>query len=126
MKSAEQLAGNDLSLVFDAGGRLWRFRPATSARDPQPVAFVADGALVIAVRLPGARPGDVDVHVSGDVLEIRGKATRTTDLVLDIGLPRRVDLDELETAHNHEVFEVRVPAAATVETPSVEPVAVAV
>ena len=38
MKTPDQLAQHDLSLMFDKSGRLWRFRPTHSVhgRQPQP------------------------------------------------------------------------------------------
>ena len=113
---------HDLSLMFDPGGRLWRFRPAASAHGRQPVqAEMAGTDLVLTVAVPEVQPGDIDVHVRGDVLEIRGITPATSQLACDVGLPLRVDTHTIETVYDEGVFEVRLPTRKAVETPSVEP-----
>ena len=120
MKSVAWLMRHDLSLTFDEGGNLWRFRPRASAHGTQPVHARMDGAdIVVAVEVAGVRPGDMDVHVRGDVLEIRGIAAATSSVASDVGLPVRVDLHSLETAYDDGVFEVRVPTGATIERSTV-------
>jgi HSP20 family molecular chaperone IbpA len=131
MKSTAWLVGHDLSLMFDSNGRLWRFRPTASAPGPQPVAAVADGAIVVGVQVPGIQPGDLDVRIVGDVLEIRGKNAVTSDLSWDVGLPVAVELDDIETAYGEDEFTVRLPMTPAVqspaiETPAIEPIPVAV
>jgi HSP20 family molecular chaperone IbpA len=121
MKSTDWILKHDLSLMFDAGGRLWRFRPNTSAHGTQPVEAHMDGTdLVVAAALTGIRPGDVDVQVNGDVLEIRGITPTAGTLACDVGLPMHADMNTIETAYSDGAFEVRVPTRALVETPAVE------
>jgi HSP20 family molecular chaperone IbpA len=126
MKSTEWFAAHDLSLAFDGSGRLWRFRPATSAPGSQPAAVLADGAIVVSMQMPGIEPGDLDVSVRDDVLEIRGKNSVTSHLSWDVGLPVPVELDSIETAYRDDEFEVRLPMTAAAEAPSIEPIRVAV
>jgi HSP20 family molecular chaperone IbpA len=131
MKSTAWLAGHDLSLTFDRKGRLWQFRSARSARGPQPVASVADGSIEVSVQVPGIQPGDLDVRIRGDVLEIRGKNAVTSHLSWDVGLPVAVELDSIETAYGEDEFGVRLPMTPAVEspaieTPAIEPIPVAV
>ena len=126
MKSTAWVAEHDLSLLFDDTGRLWRFRPAKSAPGPQPVATVDDGAIVVSVQVPGIEPGDLDVSIRGDVLEISGKNVVTSRLSWGVGLPVPVELDSIETAYSEDEFEVRLPLKAATETPSLEPIKVAV
>ena len=125
MKSTDWILKHDLSLMFDAGGRLWRFRPETSAHGVQPVEANADGTdLVITVTVPGLKPGDIDVQAHGDVLKLRGIAPTAATLACDIGLPVRADMNTIETAYADDTFEVRVPTRTVVETPAIETPAV--
>ena len=95
------LIENDLSLTFDNRGRLWKFRPTHSRHGAQPVdARLTGTAIVITVTVPGLESGDVDLHATDNVLQIRGRADRTIDLACDVALPRKVDLDVLETAYS--------------------------
>jgi len=68
MRSQDWLIERDVRRSLHKTGRLWQSRP------------------------------DVDLRARGDVLEIRGKADRTMDLVCDVGLPMAFGLDQLETA----------------------------
>jgi HSP20 family molecular chaperone IbpA len=132
MKSTDWILKHDLSLMFDAGGRLWRFRPETSAHGVQPVEANTDGTdLVITVTVPGIKPGDIDVQAHGDVLELRGIAPTAGTLACAVGLPLRADMNTIETAYADGTFEVRVPIRTAIEmpavaAPAVERIAVAV
>jgi HSP20 family molecular chaperone IbpA len=109
MKSQDWLIEHDLSLTFDKSGRLWKFRPSTSRHGLQPVdAAMVDGKIVIAVTVPGIKSGDVDLHVDGDTLQIRGKSDRTMDLACDVALPMRFGLDQLETSYVDEALAIKV------------------
>jgi HSP20-like domain found in ArsA len=127
MKSQDMLAEHDLNLTFDRGGRLWKFRPTTSRHGLQPVdAGIVDNAIVIAVTVPGIESGDVDLHVDGDVLQIRGKTDRTMDLACDVGLPMSFGLDQLETAYADEALAIRVLPPTKARKTTHEPIRVAV
>jgi HSP20 family molecular chaperone IbpA len=127
MKSTAWLARHDLNLTFDPRGRLWRFRPTSSVHGKQPVDAHMDGPdIVVTAEVPGVQPGDIDVQILGDVLQIRGIAARTGTLASDVGLPAHVDMHTIETTYSDGVFEVRVPTRTAVETPSVAPALVAV
>ena len=63
---------------------------------------------MITVTVPGIESGDVDLHVNGDVLQIRGKTDRTMDLACDVGLPMAFGLDQLETAYADEALAIKV------------------
>ena len=109
MKSHYALTEHDLSLTFDANGRLWKFRPADATHGHQPVgARIVDDTIVVTVDVPGIAPGDVDLHVKGHVLEIRGKTDRTMDLACDVALPMAFGLDQLETVYADEALAIRV------------------
>jgi HSP20 family molecular chaperone IbpA len=126
MKSQEWLSEHDLSLTFDASGRLWQFRPAHSAHGRQPVeAGIVDSTIVVTVSAPGIESGDVDLRVKGDVLEIRGKTDRTMDLACDVGLPMAFGLDQLKTAYADDALAITVLPPARARKTSVETVKVA-
>ncbi len=117
----------DLSLTFDNTGRLWKFRPTHGRHGAQPVdARLTGAAIVITVTVPGLESGDVDLRAADSVLQIRGRADRTIDLACDVALPRKVDLDVLETAYSGGVLEIRVPLVAPRAESAIESVAVAV
>jgi HSP20 family molecular chaperone IbpA len=124
------LTENDLTLTFDRGGRLWKFRPTQSRHGHQPVdATLTGNAIAITVTVPCLQAGEVDLSAEGRVLKIRGKADRTMDLACDVALPRTVDLEVLETACADDVLEIRVPLIAPVKAeaaPALETLAVAV
>jgi HSP20 family molecular chaperone IbpA len=46
------------------------------------------------------------------VLHVRGRSDETMHLAADVALPRRVDLDVLETAYTDGVLEISVPLVA--------------
>lgn len=128
MKSTTWIMEHDLSLTFDPQGRLWRFR-ATAEHGTQPVDASMDGSdLVISVTVPNIQPGEIDIQVRGDVLEIRGTAAGTKALICNVGLPLAPEMHTLETSYRDGAFDVRVPlapATVTVQAPAVaEPVAV--
>ena len=127
MKSVEWIAEHDLSLMIDPSGRLWSFRRPASAHGRQPVNARMDGVdLVIAVQAPGARAGDVDVQVHGDLLQIRGITADFSALAYSVGLPRSAKLQDVETTYGEDVFEVLVPGRAPVAAPAPERTPVAV
>ena len=126
MKTPDQLAQHDLSLMFDKSGRLWRFRPTHSAHGRQPVdAAIVDSMLVVTVTVPGLKAGDVDFRAKGDVLEIRGKTDDTMGLAADIGLPMSFGLDQLETAYAGEALSIKVLPPSRARTTITETVKVA-
>ena len=116
MKSHHALTEHDLSLTFDGNGRLWKFRPADAAHGHQPVdARIIDDTIVVTVDVPDMAPGDVDLHVKGHVLQIRGKTDRTMDLACDVALPMAFGLDQLETVYADKALAISVlpPARKT-------------
>ena len=128
MKTRDQLTQHDLSLTFDRNGRMWKFRPSNAVHGHQPVdARLTPEAILITVTVPGLKSGDVDLSATDEVLHVRGRSDDTMHLACDVGMPRRVDLDVLETAYAGDVLEIRVPLIAprSVE-PARETIAVAV
>lgn len=126
MISTEKLAEHDLTITFDGSGRMWKFRPTRGSHGAQPVdARLTSGAIVLSVTVPGLQCGDVDLSATGEVLHVRGRSDQTMHLAADVAMPRRVDLDVLETAYADGVLEVRVPLIAPRRESTVEHIAVA-
>jgi HSP20 family molecular chaperone IbpA len=104
---------NDLNLTFDQTGRLWKFRPTTSAHGAQPVdAHLTPEGIVLTVQIDGLESGDVDLCAKGEKLEIRGRSDRTMQLACDVGMPARVVLSAIRTDYTNGVLFVTVPPAA--------------
>jgi HSP20 family molecular chaperone IbpA len=113
MMTTEKLTQHDLSITFDGSGRMWKFRPSNGVHGHQPVdARLTPRAIVLSVTVPGLQCGDVDLSATGEVLHVRGRSDETMHLAADVAMPRRVDLDVLETAYSHGVLEIRVPLIA--------------
>ena len=126
MMTTEKLTQHDLSITFDGNGRMWKFRPSNSAHGHQPVeARLEAGAIVLSVTVPGLQCGDVDLSATGEVLHVRGRSDETMHLAADIAMPRRVDLDVLETAYTDGVLDIRVPLIAPRKESTIESIAVA-
>lgn len=103
------------------GGRFDRIRGM-----PLDLRDEGDQYVVTAV-LPGIRPEDIEVRVSGNRLEIRGEMREETEREVghwllrerDIGrverietLPGRVDAEQASTHYEHGVLTVRLPKVA--------------
>ena len=126
MQDKDWLTEHDLSLTFDKSGRLWKFRPQAATHGHQPVdAHITDDVIEITVTVPGIASGDVDLHVNGDVLAIRGKTDRTMDLACDVGLPMAFGLEQLETNYAGETLAIRVLPPAKARKAVIETVQVA-
>jgi len=127
MKSHDWLSEHDLSLAFAPDGRMWKFRPAHPVHGYQPVdAGIADGTIVVTVTLAAILPGDVDLCVEDNVLQIRGQSDRTLDLACDVGLPKAFRLDQLETTYADDTLAIRVLPSARSRKASIERIPAAV
>jgi HSP20 family molecular chaperone IbpA len=121
MKSQAWMTDHDLSLTFDRTGRLWKFRPTTSAHGAQPVdAHLTDEGIILTVKIDGLESGDVDLCANGDVLEIRGRADRTMRLACDVGMPAPVAMRTVETEYTQGVLFITVPPTPAAEADHVD------
>ena len=126
MMTTEKLTEHDLSITFDGNGRMWKFRPSNAAHGHQPVdAHLTAEAIVLTVTVPGLQCGDVDLSATDEVLHVRGRSDETMHLAADVAMPRRVDLDVLETAYTDGVLDIRVPLIAPRKESTIESIAVA-
>ena len=106
---------------------MWKFRPSNGRPRPQPaIVRLAAQAIASRVTVPGLQCGDVDLSATDDVLHVRGRSDETMHLAADVAMPRRVDLDVLETAYTDGVLEISVPLIAPRKAESaIEHIAVA-
>ncbi len=127
MKSHDWLSEHDLSLAFAPDGRMWKFRPTRPARGYRRVdAGIVDGTVVVTVTVTAIKPGDVDLSVEDNVLQIRGRSDRVMDLACDVGLPKAFHLDQLETEYADDTLAIRVLPSAKARRTTVGSVPVAV
>jgi len=111
MEFTEQITQQDLTLRFDGRGRLWKFRPANT-QDPTIVdAHLIDNEIVVAAAIPGVQPGDVDVQIEGNVLEMTGRAAMNGAVAHKVGLPGRMDLNKVQTVYKDGALEVHLLTA---------------
>jgi HSP20 family protein len=59
--------------------------------------------IIASVNLPGLRRGDIDVTVSNDMLNIRGKVNK------DIALPPGINPDKIKARYHNGILELRLP-----------------
>lgn len=110
-------------------GRLFEsIDPFTSLRTyrsyPPINVYDAGDRYILYVRLPGARPEEIDLTMSGDALTLRGERTKTEGTPEDnyrrqerpmgrwsrtITLPDRVDGDQVEASFALGILKVTIP-----------------
>ena len=59
--------------------------------------------IIASVNLPGLQRGDLDITVSNDMLNIRGKVNK------DIALPPGINPDKIKASYHNGVLELRLP-----------------
>jgi len=96
--------------LFDTLPVSWerRFQPSVDA-------FRNDKDLVLTLELPGVEPGDIEVNVTGDRLEIRGKRKRHSEEVQferTFTLPERAKPEDVKASYAHGVLEITIPSAS--------------
>ncbi len=94
-----------------------------------------DDSLVVKAALPGVRPDEVDIFVTGDVLTIKGETKNEEETKGDnyrrrelrygafarsVPLPTRVDHDEAEATFENGVLTVTMPKAEEVKAKSIK------
>jgi len=123
--------------VFDHGfGRPWpllRWEPA-EAQLPIDL-YETDDAVAVTASLPGVKPDDVQVSVTGNTLTIRGETKTATEenggnyyrqerrsgaFQRVITLPVRVEADKAEATFEDGVLKLELPKAAEVKATTIE------
>jgi HSP20 family protein len=59
--------------------------------------------IIASVSLPGLQKGDIDITVSNDMLNIRGKINK------NIALPPGINPDKIRASYRNDVLELRLP-----------------
>lgn len=89
--------------------------------------YQQDSNLIVKASLPGARPEDIDVAVTGDVLTIKGEIKREAEakeenavrrercygaFARTVPLPTKVDTGKVSATFENGVLTLTMPAAA--------------
>lgn len=97
--------------------------------------YETDDALVVKAALPGVRPDEVDISVSGDVLTIKGETKSEEEtksgsyhrrelrygaFARSIPLPTRVDHDKAEATFENGILTVTMPKVEEVKPKSIK------
>jgi HSP20 family protein len=116
------------------------FAPRVLTWEPAELGFAldvyeTDDALVVRGALPGVRPEEVDISVTGDVLTIKGETKseeetkdgnyhrrelRYGSFARSIPLPTRVNHDKAEATFENGVLTVTLPKAEEVKPKSIK------
>jgi HSP20 family protein len=97
--------------------------------------YEKDDAVVVKGALPGVRPEEVDISVTGDILTIKGE-TKSEEETKDgsyhrrelrygafarsIALPTRVDHDKAEATFENGILTISLPKAEEVKPKSIK------
>lgn len=117
--------------LFERGfSRPWRVLTYGEAQGVFPVDFYeTDEDVVVKASLPGVKPDEVDISVTGDTLTIKGehkeehkeknanfyrKERRYGSLQRALTLPAKVDADKAEATFEHGELNLRLPKVAEV------------
>jgi HSP20 family protein len=97
--------------------------------------YETEGDLVVKVSLPGVKPEDVDVSISGDTLSIKGEfkfeeetkkpsyyrqERRYGSFHRALTLPTEVEADKAEAVFEHGVLTLTMPKAETVKPKTIK------
>lgn len=124
--------------LFDRGfSRPWRLLTWDAGEGVFPVdVYETDEEVVVKASLPGVKPDDVDISVTGDTLTIKGESKeeheekkpnyyrqerRYGTFQRALTLPVRVDADKASATFEHGVLALRLP-----KVPEVRPKTIAV
>jgi HSP20 family protein len=96
---------------------------------PQLDVYETNDDVVVTAALPGVRPEDVEVTLSGQTLSLKGEVKADEGVSRDqiiyqerrygafhrqIQLPIRVDVDRVEATYDNGILTMRIPKAAEV------------
>jgi len=113
--------------VFDDffhGPRLVHWQPAESLFPLD--LYETDESLVVKAPLPGVRPEDVDISITGDILTIKGEAKSEEEVKREdyhrrelrygsfcrsVPLPTKVEQGKAEATFEHGILTVTLPKA---------------
>jgi len=116
------------------------FGPRVVAWEPAELGFALDvyendDAVVVKGALPGVRPEEVDISVTGDVLTIKGETKSEEEskdgsyhrrelrygaFARSVALPTLVDYDKAEATFENGILTVSLPKAEEVKPKSIK------
>jgi HSP20 family protein len=99
--------------------------------------YETDNEVVVEASLPGVKPEDVDITISGDTLAIRGETKREEEekdekrnyyrretwygtVARAITLPTQIDGDKAEATFEHGVLKLRIPKAESAKPKTIK------
>jgi HSP20 family protein len=90
----------------------------SGAREFPPIEiWNGDEGLLLAARLPGLEPGDIEITVVGDTLTLKGNRRSPErsagEFTRTIQLPFAIEGDQVRAQFQHGVLEVKLPRAAS-------------
>jgi HSP20 family protein len=123
--------------LFDRGfSRPWRLLNYDTGEGFFPIdLYETDDEVVVKASLPGARPEDVQISITGDVLTVKAETKeeheekkenyyrrerRQGTFQRALTLPVRVDADKANATFEHGVLLLRLPKAAEVRAKTIE------
>jgi len=112
-------------LFEESFGRVTRLLPWEEAAMAIPVdMYETEDNLVVRASLPGVKPEDVDISITGDSLTIRGEAKAKEEVKREgyyrqelrygacarsLSLPTRVDADKADATFENGILTVTIP-----------------
>jgi HSP20 family protein len=98
--------------------RLFSALSVDGAREFPPIEIWSGAeGLLLAARLPGVEPGDIELTVVGDTLTLKGNRRdperSAGEFTRTIQLPFAVEGDQVRAQFQHGVLEVKLPRAAS-------------
>jgi len=97
--------------------------------------YETDEAVVVKATVPGVKPEDIDISVTGDVVTIRGEVKEETEVKKEnyirrerrhgsfcrqLPLPTAVDVDKAEAVFENGVLNLTLPKAEEVRPKSIK------
>jgi HSP20 family protein len=126
-----------MDTLFERGfNRPWRLITWETGDGVFPVdLYETDEDVVVKASLPGVKPEDVDISVSGDVLTIKGESREESEekkpnffrqerrygsFQRVLTLPVRVDADKAGASFEHGVLKLTLPKVAEVRPKTIQ------
>jgi HSP20 family protein len=115
---------------------MWRRMPEEEIGwSPTMEIYEKDNNYVVRMELPGVKPEDVDISMSGDTLTVKGARNPPEDVkdeayqlcevcygsfTRSITLPEAVDSDKIEANYDNGVLNLRIPKAEQAKTKQIK------
>jgi len=111
---------------FEDVPRMWMSEPDGGDGNVPLDLYETDDAVVVRATLPGVKPEDVDITITGETLTVRGESKREEEekkrnyyrqeswfgsFVRSIALPTQVEADKAEAVFENGVLKLTIPKA---------------